>query len=295
MAHWFAFFISAVAALSTPAWADLQFSLEPALIQPGERARFTVTLPEADLQLPPDAPEEMVPQAQDEALTEIKDLQLLEQDYRKLRGQYLWTYDFTSYTPGLYTLPAFPIQLGPQTFSTQRLTVTVKSARAAEDTALRPDAEALSPPWPAWFWWTSGLTLALAMAAYFLRNRLRLPQRKPVELRPPPTPPEDPADWLRKQLLILRARLDTSPQEPQAPDLWTEIVKEYAARVKSQPVRAWTTGEFAHHLRHEEKLVAVGRLLLSCDIVKFARAGRAPGEVVKQILAWTDETERALL
>jgi len=292
---WSAFFIGAVLGVSAASWADLQFSVEPALIQPGERAKLVLRLPQADLQLPANATEEMVPEAQDESLTAIPDLELLDQDYRKVRDEYIWTYAFTSYKPGLYTLPPVAVRLGPQSFSSQRLTVTVRNPRPEGDTVPRPDAGPLSPPWSkAWLLWL-GLAVLFAGLAYFFRHKLRRPAR-PLTPEVSPTPVEEsPLEWLRKQLLILRARLDTSPEDVSAPDWWTAIVKEYAARVKKRPVRAWTTSEYSLQLREDAQLLAVADLLRQCDALKFGRHGVSPAETVKQILVWIEMTERALL
>ncbi|MBY0369761.1 BatD family protein [bacterium] len=292
---WCIFSISVGLVASSPLWADLEFSVEPAVVVPGERARLVVRLPESDLQFPVGASEEHVPEAQDETLTQIQDLQLLDQDYRKVKSEFVWTYALTSYVPGIYTLPPIAIRFGPQSFSTQRLTLTVKDPRPPGDQTLRPNADDLSPPWSkAPLFWLF-LAAVLGGLAYVFRDRLR-PKPRPVEApAPAPEPEEDPLDWLRKQLLILRARLDTSPQDPQAPDWWTAVVKEYAARVKRQPVRAWTTGEFAQRLEHDAKLSAIETLLRACDAVKFGHPNQTPAQTVKVILDWITETERLLL
>jgi hypothetical protein len=287
-----------VALVVRVASADFSFSLEPPTIAPGQRATLTLRLPESDLIRPEKMlDEDIVPEAQDEWLVKTNGLELLDQDYRKEKGTFIWRYEFTSYAVGTISIPPISVSLGPQSFSTERATLTVVTDRPDGDNELRPDAGELSPPVNKFFWFCVALLLALAGAAYFWRRKLKLPVRRRALIAPPVVVEENPVDWLRKQLLILRAKIDTAPEDPHCADAWTAVLREFAARKMHLPVLAWTTREMSLRLRSDAQFTALNELMQRCDRYKFTRdrdghLGETPS---KQALNWIEESERLFL
>ena len=283
-------------AVSLAAHADFTYSLEPSAIQPGQRATLVLRLPESDL-LAGSTSEDVFPEAQDDALIKSNQWELLEQDYRKERGEYVWKYSLTAYATGEFSIPPIAVTLGPQSFSTERKTLTVLSDRTADDQELRPDAGPVSVPIDWSFW--GGILLAGAAAVLAYRNRHRiplpkLPERKRAEA---PAPIEKPADWLRKQLLILRAKIDAQPTDPYAPDSWSEILREFARRKMHVPVPAWTTREMFARLKDDPKFIELAALFEQCDAFKFSsdRDGHKSAQSSHQTLHWIQESERLFL
>jgi hypothetical protein len=294
---WSLSFVAAVLVVRG-ASADFKFSLEPPMIQPGQRATLTLRLPESDLILPEKTDDEdIVPEAQDEWLIKTDGLELLEQDYRKEKGVYVWRYEFTGYTQGVISIPPISVSLGPQSFSTERTTLTVVSDRPEKDGELRPDAGQVSPPIDRVFWFCVGLIVLLGAAAYFFRKRLKLPAHRKVQMAPAEPPPENPVDWLRKQLLILRAKVDTHPEDTHSADAWTAVLREFAARQMHLPVLAWTTREMRVRLQSDPKYAALNELMQRCDRYKFTadRDGHKAELPAKVTLQWIAESEKLFL
>lgn len=295
---WSLSFVAAVLVVRG-ASADFSFSLEPPTIQPGQRATLTLRLPETDLIKPEKAlDEDIVPEAQDEWLLKTDGLELLEQDYRKEKGQFVWRYDFTSYAVGTISIPPISVSLGPQSFSSERATLTVVTDRPEGDGELRPNAGELSPPLNKLFWFAIVLLTALAGAAYFWRHRLFKPRNRPRPAQPTVTVVEEnPVEWLRKQLLILRAKIDTSPEDAHSADAWTAVLREFAARKMHLPVLAWTTREMALRLRKDAQFAALAALMQRCDRYKFTRDrdGHGAHSPAKATLEWIAESERLFL
>jgi hypothetical protein len=240
------------------------------------------------------ADEDIVPEAQDEWLVKAEGLELLDQDYRKENGEYVWRYQFTAYETGPVSIPPIAVTLGPQSFSSERLELNVLSDRAPEDEQLRPDAGPLRPPID-WLFWTGLLLLAgLALAArwYLRKHPLKTKRPRPVA---PPAPVENPKDWLRKQLLVLRARIDAHPGDSHMPDAWASILREFARRKMSLPIPAWTTREMRARLSTED-FARLCELMQDCDRFKFMkdRDGKA-ATPDKATLKWIEESERLFL
>ncbi len=294
---WFVFFVSVAVVASSSTLADFSYSVSPAVIRPGESAVLEIRLPETDLLRPPT--EDDVPEAIDDLLVKAPGLEMLDQDYKKEEGDYVWRYRFTGYKLGDFFLPPLNVKFGPQNFSTERVPLKIQSERSPEDTELRPDADRVPPPWD----WGLLAVLALAIAAaaagyrYFPRLKRKWKTRPPKVVVTPPPPAENPLEWLRKQLLVLRALLDTSPNDPTAPDRWFSIIKEFTARKTHQPAVAWTTTEMRKRTRGDEALVPITPLLEACDRFKFSkeRDGKATTSPGKVTLEWIDESERILL
>ncbi len=292
--HWSPFFVAAALVVSALAKGDFRFSLEPQIIQPGQRAVLTLRLPEADLRwLEGSTPEDVFPEAEDESLLESQELEFLSQDYRKEKSDYVWRYEFTAYSTGEIVIPPISVRMGPQSFSSERRTLQVVSNRT--DGELRPNAGAVYPPWD-WSFWLGGLLLlALAAAVYWLGKRY-WPRRTPQSSDAMQTlhPQELPKEWLKKQFLILRARMESMPQEPNWPDTWFAILKEFTCRDASVPAKAWTTSELRSALKQDSRYSELAQLLSDCDLWKFSPSAHkvSPTQIT---LKWIEESERIFL
>ncbi len=288
---WFRFFAAAVLAVSGTAFGAFQFSLDPKEIQPGQRTVLTLRLPEADLIHPEGASEELLPEAQDELLLKNDKIELLDQEYRKENGEFVWRYQFTSYDLGELTIPPLLVTLGPQTFSTERMTLTVQTQRAPEDGELRPDAGAVRPPLDWGFWIPLLALLAAAAVAYFTRKYWLPKVEKAAAPKAPVAPEEDPLVWLRRHLLRLRARLDTTPNDATAPDAWSSVLREFGERQSHLPVMAWTTRELRERLGSDAKWFQIARIMQECDRFKFAHVERKE-DAGRKTLDWIEESEK---
>lgn len=291
---WSRFFVAAALAVSGLARGDFRFSLEPSIIQPGQRAFLTLRLSEKDLLRPEGTKEEdLFPEADDEWLLKNEELELLGQDYRKENGEYVWRYQFTSYDTGEISIPAISVRMGPQSFSTERRTLQVVSDR--QDAELLPNAGPVSPPWN-WGFWLACLAVGSAAFAAYWYGKKAWNKRTPTPMVPlaPPPPEEAPREWLKKQLLVLRARIESHPHEGRWPDVWTQILKEFTSREAHVPALAWTTPEMQGHLEDDSRFVALSQLLRECDVVKFS-SRPAPASLEKMTLKWIEESERIFL
>jgi hypothetical protein len=291
---WSTFFVATLLTASSFAWSDFRFSLEPSLIQPGERATLTLRLPEKDLVWPEGTKgEDLFPEANDEWLIQTENLELLNQDYRKENGEYVWRYQFTSYSEGEIKIAPISVKMGPQSFSTEQRTLQVVSTR--KDAELRPNAGPLSPPVD-WLFNFLLFTLAAALCGAFWWFRKRWHSKKPaLPASPSVAPLEDlPREWLRKQLLVLKARMEAAPHEPFWPDVWSSVLRDFATRETRHPALAWTTSEIARHLGSDARYAELGRLFQECDLAKFSKANFL-GSSEQATLRWIRESERIFL
>ncbi len=255
-----------------------------------------MSLDEKDLS-PTHNSEEIFPEAQDQWLIQTRQLELLDQDYRKEKNRYVWRYQFTAYNPGVIQIPPVSVSLGPQSFSTEAATLTVVTDRADNDGELRPDAGPLSRPWSKWFWIFLIGAPALAALLYRYQNRFRFIKSEPKEPNLPKAPSESPAEWLRKQLLILRARVETGPATFSPALAWSALLREYLDKQTGHPAMAWTSSQLAERLYPDPKSVRIAEMMRECDKAKFQSPQQRPesSEEVQLTLRWIAESERLFL
>ena len=245
----FAFLGSAVLfAFSSPSARALQYHIPSVVVRAGERAVVEVRIP-----IPPHMDvqegEQELPTVQDELLSDAGDLIILNKQFRRETGVWVWRYELTSYTPGQHTIPPIQVWMGPDNFSTESRAIEITSLRTDGDKELRPDLGPVTPslPWREWLGYL-GAFLAVAAVAEYLRRkaapwlrRVRRKIPKPVALEPK----QNHLEWLRAQFAFYRRQLETGGYAPEIVDQITHTIREYLTRTTTFPVIAWTTREFS--------------------------------------------------
>lgn len=274
--------------------SGLKYRLLKPTIEPGERTTLEIELPLELLEKAGWNEESGPPLVNDDLLTQAKSFQVLDTTYRHTKESLVWGYELTTHRVGSLTLPPVEIRVGSQTFSTESVELTIATTRAQSDNKIRDEFGPLEMPsrWLYWLMWLSCLPIAYALRRW-LEKRLPkwLARFKPKPVVIPPPPPEDPIEFLKRELARLKTELQVNPQETFADDL-SAVLREYYSRKHSLPVRAWTTREFSRRFRGEPAADAIVPVLGSCDEVKFI--GRKQN-LPERFNAALNDTEKALL
>jgi hypothetical protein len=297
--NWSLSFVVAAFVASAGLKADFRFSLEPLQIQPGQSAVLTLQLSESDLLRPEGTTEEeLFPEADDALFMKTPSLELLDQSYRKENGTYVWRYRVTGYEVGALSLAPITVTMGPQTFSSERVTLTIAEPEGYAPQQLSPNADAVSVPWDILFWAKCLGALLLGVGIFlYLRKKplLRLPSL-PEKKAPVPTP-EPPVDWLRRELLKLRVRTEAHPHDDGLSDQWSLLLREYLEKCGWGPSKAWTENQLKKRLNGTERIEGLLPLFADCNRERFAPKGKADHSATHSpsTLAWIEKTERLLL
>lgn len=263
---------------------SLEFELSPSQIEPGARARLTLTLNGTR----PDTRARI----NDELLTESKDLTILERSFKLEDDRQIWVIDLTAYKNGSLRVPPLEVIYDDSTFSTENRELKIQSSRPEDDVELRQEFGAVSLPsrWDIWgrvaFW-----IVALGSVAWFaVRTRRRFKELKSLRLKHF-RETEAPQVWLRMRLDYIRQLLEDGADEKQ---VWAELasaVRGYFSRCSMNPVEAWTTGEFELKLTRYPEARRLLPLLRQWDR-RFTRE-KTPGEITAPDALI--QTERILL
>lgn len=296
--NWCGFSAAAILlAVKSPACLgqDLTTQLSAQAIHPGERLILELRLPSALSQPSTRDEEPELPVVQDDLLTGDARLQILDKDYRREKDTLIWKYQFTTYQLGKLYIPPMEVKLGPHTYSTEAMSVDVTTTRSAEDQALREEFGPVRLP----FHWEIALRILLGLAfllglyALWRRYSHLLDKPKPLRAAIASAPEIDPLEWLKGQFAILKTKISEERASGQIVDELTACLREYYARVRREPVQAWTTHEFRLRLKSDEKAAALSLVLERCDVFKFTGAtSGSPREVAGSEL---QESERILL
>ncbi len=274
--------------------SGLMYRLLKPVIEPGERTTLEIELPLNLLEKAGWNEESGPPSLNDDLLTQAKSFQVLDTTYRHASESLIWGYELTAHKTGTIHLPPVEIRVGSQTFSTESLDLKIVTTRPEGDNKIREEFGALEMPsrWLYWLLWLSLLPLSYGLRTWLEKKLPKWLDRfkpKPVVVAPPP--PEDPIEWLKRELNRLKAELSRETRETFADDL-TDVLREYFARKHGLPVRAWTTREFSRHFGAEPTGSAVVPVFSSCDEVKFI--GKKTNLAERFTSALID-TEKALL
>lgn len=289
---WFATLSGAVLLTSSATLSALEYKLTPKAVPPGERASLEVRLPIPEALRHSDAEPPLI---QDDLLTQTRAFMILERDFRREGDEWVWHYEITAYKPGEITVPPAEIRLGSENFSTEATKLTIEGTRTEKDLELREDFDRLSHPIP---WGKVALVLTaiagLVGVAKLVEKYYRrfFPKKTATPAPALAKPTESDLAWLRRQLALVRARLEANGEAAQAVDSLTLILREYFARTTRLPVEAWTTTEF--HRRFHENGAALKLLpcFEACDRFKFA-ADIEHGPAIAR--ATLEESERTLI
>lgn len=247
-------------------------------------------LDESDLVRPEGQDEEQVfPESQDEALVSIEGLELLDQNYRKENGTYVWRYRFTGYSFGTYTIPPLLVSMGPQTFSSEKVRLEVKGS---SPTQTMPDAGPMQAPFP-WLTWLGWALFAAILALSLWRFKSRFKVSIPQSPKIPPAKPEElPRVWLRNQLRILSYRLEPLENLEEAPDCWIAIVKEFLERESGVPAKAWTSTDLQYRAKDIPDPEGFLATIRECELYQFSPAFRKNHHAKRITLDWISQVER---
>ena len=133
-------FLIAVSFLEASSAFSFSFSLDRSTVQVGEAASLRVFVPFSK-----DAERPLV---FDDLLTRHKKLKVLEQQAQRTPEGHQLIFEITAYEPNEYRIPPIQIKMGPDTFSTEALSLQVITTRQKEDLDIRPEFEPLKKPFP---------------------------------------------------------------------------------------------------------------------------------------------------
>jgi hypothetical protein len=271
--------------------ASLDLTVQPASIQPGERALLEIRLKGEDAPTTADKLELF-----DDLLTQNKNILVLDRSEGFEEGGLVIRYQLTAYKPGTLSLPPIQLRYPGNTLSTQATPFQVATTRSEGDEELRPEYGELSLPFP----WSALLRLVVFAALlyglfYFVKEWLsRLP---PLNLRKKlkrsRAKPEDPLRWLHAQIARLKKRLEEEEESDELIDDWSQVLREYYQRKTGLPVKAWTTGECETKLKSEPTVPPLLPYFRECDSFKFTASSlSSASELLVRCLT---HTERAVL
>jgi len=272
---------------------ELEFTLTPSSIEPGQRAELSLYLAISTLGIADLVDAEVLPAINDDLLGNAKHLQILDRDFQSRDGKLIWKYDLTSYQLGTLTIPPIAITYGPHSFSTRSVPLQVKSSRVPEDNELRPEFGPFPPP----VRWGRGALYFLALGILYV---LGLWAQRTLRARTGPhtaprvaAPPEEPVDqWLRRRLREIREAAALPEQCDPLVDELTLVLRQYLSRRGHAPVLGWTTRELQEHLVDGPAALTVIQVFKKCDVYKFQPKRKQ--DVGLLLLGCLDESERAL-
>lgn len=270
--------------------AALSYSLSSPSVRAGERATLVIRLPETDLTRESGGDPEEAPNAQDDLLMRAPGLLVLDHDFKREEGVYIWRYDLTGYLPGNMTVPPVEIKWGPLNFSSVSLPLAITSERGESDNQLREGFGPSSYPLP-WFRILTGLfCLSLAVAAWFW-YRTKANATTLETIASSAVPIETDLEWLRRRFSEIRVQLSTDPGNAVIDEI-TQTLRGYFARTTSLPVNAWTTREFDYFFREQKEASLLVPILERCDRYKFAPSPPPNSQAIAE--ACLHESERIL-
>jgi len=286
------------AAGPAPPETEFSFKLDPASVEPGQRAVLEIRLPFSVLGVEDwDDESDSTPEAKDDLLTASRGFEVLERDYRRDGNTFVWRYQIAAYRAGSYLVPPVEIKAGPNTFSSIVSILSVKSTRGQGDIEVREGYGVLSPPWR-WKLWLGILLAALAMGAAgttlwrWLAVRLRR-HAPPQPQAAASLPEEDPRDWLRREIQRIHTEREEGAPADQTLDRLTTAVREYFSRWLRLPAFAWTTPELHRRLAHDEEVRQVLPVLDQCDECRFLPWSYLAKDTV--VIEGLAQVEKALL
>jgi hypothetical protein len=274
--------------------ATFQFQVTPENILPGNRARLEIRLtPTAEeLRLHKD----VSPEVRDELLTASEKHILLDHGGHRDKETWVWTYEITQYQPGFLSFPPIEVRWGPETFSTETRKIQVLGNRTPGDEELRSEFGSLPIPVRLGYllkWLILSVGFALAVRYGLKRIPRSWFRRKIPRKPPPPVSDESAADWLRRQLALLR----NEANDPDASDLLVDelslVLRTYYERATKKPTRRWTTRELQRNLPSEIFDKTVLGVFQNCDHFRFS--GKKPGSLTDFLFTNLDAAERSLL
>jgi len=224
----------------------LEYRIPSKVVRVGEHAVLEVLIP-----IPPglDVKEGEVelPTVSDELLSDASDLIILNKQFQRERGSWIWRYELTAYAPGKYTIPPIQVRMGPNTFSTESQTLSITSLRREDDNEIRPELDRVTPPLP-WKKWLGYLALCLTglCVGEYLRKQWQKWSRPKRSLPPPVILSPNHLEWLKEQFARFRSELESKHYSPKIIDEITYTIREYLSRKTAYPVVAWTTLEFSY-------------------------------------------------
>lgn len=268
-----------------------QYSIDPRQIQPGSHAELHLSVP-----LNRGESESLV-EIRDELLFEVKDLRILEKTSERTSCCLDLKYVMTGYHDQIFSLPPIEIKTLGNSFSTESVSLTVQSSRGPEDNELRESFSNISKPIP-FLKWLRYLAMALGLSAllgYAYKKWKGLPKR--IRKSAPPQIPvlvEDPHHWIKKQLAILKAKIEKDPTNEWLVDEWSMIIKEFIFRTKSLPTKSWTTIEIKKALSIDPFVAQLLPSLEKSDRCKFDPRLKPLNKLTELMYSLISETEKNL-
>ncbi len=267
---------------------NFQFSLTPETISPGSHAVLKLSVPlnksETDASV----------EIHDNILFESPDVFILEKTSERTECCLEIKYELTGYKDISVVLPAFEIKTPGNSFSTERLPLTIQSTRTLEDNELRETFPVLPIPLPYWKWakrfilWTlfSIVALALLKKVKKLTRTSRRPAQKPRFI-----PTEDPDIWLKKKLEYLKKKTQEQPQNEFLVDEWSQIIREFVFRKRALPALCWTTKELKKALSEDSLLKSLIPNFEKSDQYKFSLNSKRSESSLNLVTQFITETE----
>lgn len=268
-----------------------RYSLDKSSVLAGDRAALEVRL-----EVPPLGEDDPVPEVSDDLLMQNDKFLVLQKDVSREQNTMVWKYFVTAYTPKTLTLPPIQVRFGPNTYSTESTTLNITSARGDADQDLREGFGKLSIPihWKKLIFFLCIAAAILSILRPLLRLVRRLKSRRWRPLAPRTAGQEkgDHLNWLKRELALLKNRMDSEENLDSYVDELTLIIKTYLSRVHDKPVFTMTSVEFAYAFSADPTLRRIHSFFNRCDQFKFAPRKELKAKALA--LVGIQETERAL-
>lgn len=241
---WYIFLVVASFFLALPLRA-FEFELSESTIRVGQSTFLTLRLPHSSPGTPPILFEDL--------LNQHKEIKLLERRTNQTSTQFEWVFEITAHKPGTFQVPPIQVQLGPNTYSTTALPLTVTTFRGEKDNQIRPEFGNLSNPFP-WKKIFSFVTWGMVAGLLgWLLHRIskRVQWSRLKNWFQLPTLPSLETDkmWLKKELSLIRHSLDSKEDlSPQIVDQIVRTLRIYLKRRTHLPATGWTSREILKRL-----------------------------------------------
>lgn len=270
---------------------SFDYSVAPRTIQPGSHAELRIRVP-----LNPSDSESSI-EVKDELLFKLEDIYILEKTSERTDCCLNLKYIITGYKDHNSSLPPIEIKAPGNTFSTESVPLSVQSSRSLEDNELREVFDTIAKPIPYFKWLRVLFGLALLAGAFTYIFKKWKTRKKTVKRPVKTTLPilvEDPNEWIRKQLVLLKTKLKNEPNNQWLVDDWSDILRGYLFRKKSLPAQSWTTTEIKKTLLNDPFVAPLVPCLEQSDLIKFSPNSDSDQKISELVHYFITETESRL-
>lgn len=249
--------------------ATLSFALTPEKVLAGERARLEIRLTRQS-----NTQEDFTPTIFDDLLMQSEAFLVLNRGYSLEGNDAVWKYELTAYQQGFVSIPPVQVKWGANTFSTENIRLEILSSRSHEDHDIREEFGKVRMPVDVAHWLRVvlfGLIAGVCLRLLFFLFE-RIPWRTWLKKTPSThtDPPLAAEEWLRRELALLRASLESNANVDEVLNRFTVVLKTYYRMKSSLPVECFTSREFDCTFKDDRVASRLTTLFRRCDEHKFS-------------------------